>query len=133
MNIEYKINPKISSKDFIDILNRSGLAQRRPIEDVKCIEGMLKDADLIIIALHNKKIVGIARSVTDYNYCCYLSDLAVDKDYQKKGIGKKLIEITANQVGKKCKIILLSAPNAITYYPKIGFIKHPSAWILTKK
>ncbi|SFP88814.1 GNAT family N-acetyltransferase [Hydrogenimonas thermophila] len=132
MNIEYKLNPKLTASEFIDILNRSTLGERRPVDDIECIDGMLKNADITIVAIYNKKIIGVARSVTDYNYCCYLSDLAVDKKYQKHGIGKKLIDMTQKQLNKKCKIILLSAPNATEYYPKIGFTQHASAWTLAR-
>ena len=96
------------------------------------MRGMLKNADIIITAVENKKIVGVARSVTDFYYSCYLSDLAVDKEYQKHGIGKKLIEMTQKQLNEKCKIILLSAPAATEYYPKVGFTQHPSAWTLSR-
>jgi predicted N-acetyltransferase YhbS len=72
----------------------------------------------------------VARSVTDFEYCCYLSDLAVDEKYQKRGIGKELIRLTKSKLGGHAKIILLSAPKAETYYPKIGFESHRSAWIL---
>ena len=132
MNIKFKLNPKLTTDEFIDILNRSTLGKRRPIDDKECIDGMLKNADIIVVALDNEKIVGVARSVTDYNYCCYLSDLAVDQKYQKYGIGKELINITQEQLNKKCKIILLSAQDATEYYPKIGFTQHTSAWILAR-
>lgn len=128
--IEYEIKPEISVEDFIDILNRSGLGERRPVDDIEVITGMLKNADIIITAYDSEKIVGIARAVTDYHYCCYLSDLAVDKDYQHQGIGKTLISKLKKSLHKNCKIILLSAPAAIGFYPKIGFEKHNSAWVL---
>ncbi|MDD5157015.1 GNAT family N-acetyltransferase [Sulfurimonas sp.] len=132
MNIEYKLNPSLTENEFIDILNRSTLGERRPIDDKECINGMIKHADIIVIATENEKIVGVARSVTDFNYCCYLSDLAVDKEYQAQGIGKKLIDMTQKQLGEKCKIILLSAPSATEYYPKVGFTQHASAWTLAR-
>ena len=132
LKIEYKLNPKLSEDEFIDILNRSTLGERRPIDDRECISGMLQNADIIITAAENDKIIGVARSVTDFNYCCYLSDLAVDQAYQKHGIGKKLMEKTQEQLGKKCKIILLSAPSAAEYYPKAGFTQHTSAWTLAR-
>jgi len=133
LKITYTLEPELTVEQFIDILNRSTFAKRRPVEDLECIEGMLKHADIIMVAKHDDKIVGIARSVTDFNYCCYLSDLAVDKKYQKHGIGKKLIEETQNLLGQKCKIILLSAPAATKYYPKIGFTQHDSAWTLGRE
>jgi predicted N-acetyltransferase YhbS len=126
------LNPQLTEDEFIDILNRSTLGERRPIEDRKCISGMLKNADIVITAVENEKIIGVARSVTDFNYCCYLSDLAVDKNYQKHGIGKKLIDMTQRQLNEKCKIILLSAPSATEYYPKVGFTQHTSAWTLAR-
>jgi predicted N-acetyltransferase YhbS len=132
LNIKYKLNPKLTTDEFIDILNRSTLGERRPIDDKECIDGMIENADIIVVAIDNNKIVGVARAVTDYNYCCYLSDLAVDEKYQKHGIGKKLIDMTQEQLNKKCKIILLSAPDATEYYPKIGFTQHTSAWTLAR-
>ncbi|MBU0631620.1 GNAT family N-acetyltransferase [bacterium] len=132
MKIEYKFDPELTREQFIDILKRSTLAQRRPIDDAECIDGMLENADIIVTATDTNKIVGVARSVTDFNYCCYLSDLAVDKAYQNKGIGKELIKKTQEKLGKKCKIILLSAPSAVEYYPKVGFTQHPSAWTLAR-
>lgn len=130
MNITLQITPNLSSKAFIDILNRSTLGERRPIADLECIESMIKNADIIVTAMVNEKIVGVARAVTDFGYCCYLSDLAVDLNFQHQGIGKKLIQKVKEQLGTKCKIILLSAPAAVEYYPKIGFVQHSSAWVL---
>ena len=132
MNIEYKLNPELTENEFTDILNRSTLGERRPVDDKECINGMLKNADIIVTATKNEKIIGVARSITDFNYCCYLSDLAVDEKYQKHGIGKKLIDITQKQLNEKCKIILLSAPSAAEYYPRVGFTQHPSAWTLPR-
>ncbi len=130
MNITYQITPDLSTEAFIDILNRSTLGERRPVDDLECIESMINNADIIVTAVLDEKIVGIARAVTDFSYCCYLSDLAVDVSFQSHGIGKKLIQSVREQLGAKCKIILLSAPAAVEYYPKIGFTQHPSAWVL---
>ena len=133
MKIEYKVNPNISSSEFIEILKNSTLGKRRPIEDSETIKGMIENADIIVTATIDDKIIGVARVVTDFNYCCYLSDLAVDEQYQKNGIGKKLISKVQEQLNDKCKIILLSAPDATEYYPKIGFTQHNSAWTLGRQ
>ena len=132
MNIEYKLNKNITSSEFIEVLKNSTLGKRRPIDDLEIIKGMIENADIIVTAITNDKIIGVARAVTDFNYCCYLSDLAVDKQYQKNGIGKKLISKVQEQLNDKCKIILLSAPDATEYYPNIGFTQHNSAWTITK-
>ena len=131
MNVRYETSRQISAEEFIDLLKRSTLAERRPVDDPRCIQAMLQHANLLCTAWDGEKLVGIARSVTDFEYCCYLSDLAVDEKYQKKGIGKQLIGLTKSKLGGKAKIILLSAPKAEAYYPKIGFDAHRSAWILS--
>ena len=128
MNLQYEISRQISDDEFIDLLKRSTLV--RPLDDRKCIKAMLQHADLLCTAWDGEKLVGVARSVTDFEYCCYLSDLAVDENYQKRGIGKELIRLTRARLGGHAKIILLSAPKAETYYPKIGFESHRSAWVL---
>lgn len=132
MNIEYKLNKNITPSEFIEVLKNSTLGMRRPIDDLKTIKGMIDNADIIITATKEDKIISIARAVTDFNYCCYLSDLAVDEKYQKNGIGKMLISKIQEQLNDKCKIILLSAPDATEYYPKIGFTHHNSTWIIVK-
>src|SRR5712672_2163786 len=130
VNLRYETARQITADEFIDLLKRSTLAERRPVDDRKCIEAMLRHANLLCSAWDGEKLVGVARSVTDFEYCCYLSDLAVDENYQRKGIGKELIRQTRSRLGDKAKIILLSAPKAEAYYPKIGFEAHRSAWIL---
>ena len=112
MNIEYKLNPNIIIEEFVEVLKNSTLGERRPIDDLETIKGMIENSNLIVTASIDNKLIGIARAVTDFNYCCYLSDLAVDEQYQKNGIGKKLISKVQEQLNDKCKIILLSAPDA---------------------
>jgi len=90
---------------------------------------MLRHANLLCTAWDGPLLVGVARSLTDFSFCCYLSDLAVDEAYQKQGIGKVLVEVTRSKLSPDCKIILLAAPKAEGYYPKIGFTQHRSAWV----
>lgn len=128
-DIIYKVNAQITAKEYIDLLSQTSLGARRPIDDIQCIDGMLKNSNLIVSTWSGSNLVGISRSVTDYYYGCYLSDLAVSEKFQKYGIGKKLIDVTGEQLQDDCKIILLAAPQAVGYYPKIGFDQHPSAWV----
>lgn len=128
MALRYLHDPKPSAEEFIDLLRRSTLAERRPVEDWGAIDAMLRHANLICTAWDEERLVGVARSLTDFEFCCYLSDLAVDTVYQKHGVGTELIRRTQAQLGGRAKIILLSAPAATGYYPKIGFDAHPSAW-----
>jgi predicted N-acetyltransferase YhbS len=132
MDIEYKINSLVSTDRFVELLRESTLGDRRPIDDLKCIEGMVKNSNLMVTAWEGEKLVGIARSITDFHYACYLADLAVHKNYQRKGIGKKLQITTQNQLGPKCKLILIAAPAAHSYYEHVGFTNNPRCWILDR-
>ena len=126
--IEYKINIPLSVEQYRTLLNRTTLGERRPLNESERVESMLKHANLIISAWDNDELIGVARSLTDFSYCCYLADLAVRDDYQKQGIGQALIQQTQNALHPKAKLILLAAPQAVDYYPHIGFEQHPSAW-----
>jgi GNAT superfamily N-acetyltransferase len=130
MDISYHINRLISPEDFVELLKESTLAERRPIEDTQCMEGMVNNSNLIVTAWHGEKLVGIARCLTDFYYGCYLSDLAVHKSYQNQGIGKQLQVITQKQLGDKCNLILVAAPAADSYYQHIGFTNNQRCWIL---
>lgn len=129
MTVHYQIENKLSVTEFISVLERSGLAERRPIAKIQRIEMMLKNANLILTARINGELVGVARSISDFAFCTYLSDLAVDKKCQSKGIGKTLIKKTW-EAAPLAKLILLSTPAATKYYPKIGMDNHPFCFLL---
>lgn len=133
MNIDYKVNKPVSSEQFIELLKKSTLAERRPVDDTECMAGMVNNSNLIVTAWNEDKLVGIARSMTDFHYACYLSDLAVDKAYQGRGIGKELQRLTQQQLGPKCKLILVAAPGANSYYQHIGFENNPRCWVLNRE
>jgi ribosomal protein S18 acetylase RimI-like enzyme len=132
MAIRYFHDRSISSEQFIDVLTRSTLGVRRPLDDADCIASMLQHANLLCTAWDGDHLVGVARSVTDFSYCCYLSDLAVDVAYQHQGIGKRLIHETQLRLGKRCNLFLVAAPAAVDYYPKLGLTQHHSAWVLPR-
>lgn len=119
MEISYQEEHNIAASEFIDLLKRSTLAERRPIEDLERIQSMIDHADIMLTARHGDKLVGVARSVSDFTFCTYLSDLAVDEAYQHQGIGKQLLAET-HLLYPEAKLILLAAPAAQAYYPKIG-------------
>lgn len=128
--INYVTDRTITLKQFRDLLVRSTLGERRPIDNHECLLGMIAHTDIMATAWDGDVLVGISRSLTDWHYACYLADLAVDVAYQRHGIGKKLIDLTQRQLGPLCKIILLAAPAANEYYPRIGFEHNPRAWLL---
>ncbi len=128
--ITYRIGNKLDIDAVIDLYRASTLGERRPVDNRTCMAGMIQNANLPVTAWENDLLVGIARTVTDFHYCAYLSDLAVRLSHQRKGIGKELIRITQAELEPTATLILLSAPAAEKYYPHIGFTHHPQAWIL---
>lgn len=133
MSIKYKINASVSTDQFIALLRESTLGERRPVDDRECMEGMVRNSNLLVTAWDGAELVGVARSVTDFHYACYLSDLAVHKKYQRSGIGKKLQIVTQNQLGPKCKLILVAAPAADSYYEHLGYTNNPRCWMLERE
>lgn len=132
MPIVYSLEPDLSAEEFRAILIASTLGERRPIDDPGRLDRMLRQADLIVTARDGTRLVGISRAITDFSYCCYLSDLAVDVAYQRQGIGKRLIAETHKSAGELTSLILVAAPKAESYYPRIGMKQRPSCWTLPK-
>lgn len=133
MPITYTLEPDLSAEEFRAVLNASTLGERRPVGDLQRLDRMLRQADLIVTARDGRRLVGISRALTDFSYCCYLSDLAVDAAYQRQGIGKRLIAETQQSAGEQSTLILVAAPAAESYYPRIGMQQHHSCWILPRK
>jgi predicted N-acetyltransferase YhbS len=127
--IEYKIENNLKAEEFKRVLINSTLGERRPVNDNDSITKMVENANLIVTARDNGELIGVARCLTDFVFCTYLSDLAVDEKYQNQGIGKQLIKQTMVAT-PKAKLILLSAPKAITYYPKIGMTRHENCYFI---
>jgi GNAT superfamily N-acetyltransferase len=131
MNITYKNDVTPDTEAIIAVYASAGL--KRPIDDKERIAKMYANSGLVVSAWDGDRLVGVARSITDFCYCCYLSDLAVHLDYQKSGIGKKLLYLTKEIIGDQCMLLLLSAPAAMEYYPKIGLEKVDTAFLINRK
>jgi GNAT superfamily N-acetyltransferase len=130
MPITYKIGNDLNLDDVIELYRASTLGERRPVDNRTCMAAMLQNANLVVTAWDNNLMVGISRTITDFHYCAYLSDLAVRQSYQRQGIGKELIKRTRAQLEPTASLTLLAAPAAAEYYPHVGFEQHPSAWTL---
>jgi ribosomal protein S18 acetylase RimI-like enzyme len=118
MNTVYAREDHLSANEYTDVVTKSGL--NRPVEDRDRVEQMLAHANLIVTARQDGRLVGFARSLTDFCFSCYLSDLAVDQACQGQGIGKRLIEETRKEAGGPLTTtLLLSAPTAMSFYQGI--------------
>jgi predicted N-acetyltransferase YhbS len=131
--VVYALEPDLTAEEFVDVLNRSTLAERRPVDEPETVRGMLRHADVVVTARVGGRLVGIARAISDFSYCTYLSDLAVDRAHQRRGIGRELIRRTHEAAGLATTLILLAAPAARTYYPHVGMAAHDSCWIIPRK
>jgi predicted N-acetyltransferase YhbS len=132
-DVTYHREPDLLPEEFIDVLLRSTLAERRPIHDLDTIRAMLKNAEVIVTARLDGVLIGVSRAITDFAFCTYLSDLAVDERHQRQGIGRELIRRTHEAAGLRTTLILLAAPKAQSYYPHIGLTKHESCWTIARQ
>src|SRR5690348_13283899 len=119
MAITYSSKSHITAQQLADVFRHSGI--RRPVDDLGRMQQMIDRADLTVTAWDGEKLVGVSRSLTDFCFACYLSDLAVDRAYQRQGIGKELVRLTREAIGQQTTLVLIAAPEAVNYYPKIGF------------
>jgi len=127
--IEYRTGNNLDLDEVIELYRASTLGERRPIDERERMRQMLANANLVITAWDGDLLVGISRSLSDFAYVTYLSDLAVRQSHQRQGIGKELVRRTREESGPQATIVLLAAPKAVDYYPHIGFTRHPEAWI----
>ena len=130
MNIIFRDDIIPDAAEIIALYNNAGLP--RPTHDAERIRKMFNNSDIVITAWENNSLIGVVRSLTDFCWCCYLSDLAVRQDVKVKGIGRKLIELTRAKAGSQSMILLLSVAGAMEYYPKIGFEKVQNGFIIQR-
>lgn len=131
MKIKYSFDKIPTADQIIELYDNAGLP--RPTNDKERIQKMFDNSNLIITAWDNDLLVGVSRSITDWAWACYLSDLAVRQEYKKEGIGRKLINLTKEKVGDQSMVLLLSVPTAMEYYPKVGFEKQESSFIINRE
>ncbi len=131
MNIIYKTGVTPQPEQVIALYDAAGLP--RPTNDAARIQAMYEHSDIVVTAWQSQTLVGVARSITDRAWCCYLADLAVSPAIKKSGIGKKLIDITRDLIGDECTLILLSVPTAMDYYPKVGFTRLDNCFWINRK
>lgn len=128
--ITYRFGNDLDLDQVIDLYQASTLGERRPVDDRQIVAAMIHHANLVVTAWDGEVMVGLARTLTDFSYVGYLSDLAVRQSHQRMGIGVAMIQKTRERMGPRSMLVLLAAPLAVEYYPKIGFSRHESAWVL---
>ncbi|HEQ1856533.1 TPA: GNAT family N-acetyltransferase [Providencia alcalifaciens] len=132
-HITYKVNHSISVDDFLNLLKQSPLDTFVPTDDVALLDSMLNNADLLISAWVDEQVVGFARAITDFSFCCYISEIAVDTQYLHQGVGKHLLRLTAEELPPECHLIFRSTPDSQNTYPKLGFNPCPNTWHISAK
>ena len=130
MDIKYSFDKRPSVDQIIELYDSAGLP--RPTNDKERIQKMFESSNLIVTAWDNDLLIGVSRSITDWVWSCYLADLAIHPDYQKDGIGKKLVQLTKDKLGDESMMLLLSVPTAMEYYPKIGMTKEDRAFTILR-
>ncbi|MFC4323027.1 GNAT family N-acetyltransferase [Litchfieldia salsa] len=130
-NLTYEINKKVNAEELSHVFIASGI--KRPSNDLDRLQSMIENSNILITAWDHDQLIGVARGLTDYSYSCYLSDLAVNNEYQHKGIGKELVRLVQQHIGEEVALLLLSSPTAMDYYPKIGFEKVENGFRISRK
>jgi GNAT superfamily N-acetyltransferase len=133
MQVAYALEPQLGAAEYISVLNRTTLGARRPVDDPARIARMIAEADVVLTARVDGRLIGVSRALTDYSFATYLSDLAVDEQYQGHGIGRELIGRTHEACGKSTMLVLIAAPQAESYYPHIGMQQHHSCWCVPRE
>jgi N-acetylglutamate synthase-like GNAT family acetyltransferase len=133
LNITYKTDTIPDVNQLIDLFNCSDYFPIKDKTDLGRIEKMFKNSNIVITAWENSTLIGLSRALSDFSYCCYLSDLCVRDEYKKNGIGKELVKLTKQIAGDECKLILQSSPNATNFYKNIGMENIDSAFIIQRK
>lgn len=129
--VEYRVNDDaVTAEELANLFRASGI--RRPADDLPRLERMLRGANVVVTARSARRLVGIARALTDYAYCCYLSDLAVDAAHQRQGIGRALLQRLRSALSEEVAIILGASPAAMSFYPRVGFSRMDNAWIIRR-
>jgi predicted N-acetyltransferase YhbS len=129
--IKYRHNYPLDPSDIVRVFESSGI--QRPTTDLRRITRMFQNANLVLSAWADRRLVGVCRAVTDFSYCCYLSDLAVEREFQKRGIGRTLIERLRSVIGEEVTLIVVSAPSTVGYYPNVGFEPIQNGYIITRQ
>jgi ribosomal protein S18 acetylase RimI-like enzyme len=134
LDVSFRDEPDLPAREFADLLHRSGLAERRPMQDPDRLRRMLAHADILLCARNEDGLlVGISRALTDFAFCCYLADLAVDRQWQRRGVGRELIRRTQLRAGPGASLVLLAGPEATGYYPYIGMAKAENAFLMPRQ
>ena len=131
MALDFRVNAPVTPTQLSDVFRSAGLS--RPVDDLPRLQRMLDGANLTVTAWDGDQLVGVARCLTDGSWCCYLSDLAVASTHQKQGIGRALVDRVREEIGEEVMLLLLSVPDAMEYYPRLGFEAQPRAWWITRK
>lgn len=129
-SIDYRYGNDLDLNRVIELFRDSTLGERRPVDDRDTMAAMLRHGNLVVTAWDGERLVGLSRTLTDFGYVGYLSDLAVAVSHQGRGIGTELMALTRAKMGPRSMLVLLAAPKAVDYYPKVGFKRHDSAWVL---
>lgn len=128
--IAYRTDGELSADQYVDLLHRSTLGARRPVDRPDVIAAALAGSDILSTAWDGDRLVGAARAITDFHLHCYLADLCVDEAYQRRGIGIELQRAMRALLGPLCKVKLSAAPAAAEYYSRMGYVRNDRAWEL---
>ena len=118
---------RLNGTEYIDFLKRTDLGSQYPKERFyERIEKLVKNVSISLVARNEKGlIVGVLFGLTDFCYWLYITDLGVDRNYERQGIGSKMMKKAHEIAGgeKDIAVYLIANDNAILFYEKLGMKK----------
>lgn len=130
MTIIYAQEQALSAADYIAVLGSTYMGERRPIGNVARVTRMLAGSNMIVTARDaDGAIVGVLRGISDGEWVCYVADLVVHADHQRKGIGTGMLDECKRILGPGMGIVLVAYPEAVDYYRRIGMGEMPAFYI----
>ena len=134
--IIYASEPELDVAEFRRVLVESTLGETRTVDDEARLQAMLSGADLVLTArldIEGRPLIGVIRAITDFSWVCYISELAVSQSAQGLGIGKGLMDEARRQLGPSVAISLISMPDAVGFYERIGMKRMADAFWFSRK
>lgn len=118
---------RLTAAEYVEFLTRTDLGSQYPKERFRPrIAKLVKNASISLVARNDeRKIVGVCFAITDFAYWMFITDLGVDRDYERRGIGRRLMEQALEVAGGEKDIIVYTLPNenAVGFYEKFGMSK----------
>ena len=118
---------RVSAEEYVDFLKRTDLGSQYPKERfAERIPKLVRNVSVSLTARNTEGLlVGVLFGLTDFSYWLYVTDLGIDRNYERQGIATKLMKTAHELAGgeRDIAVYLIANENAVPFYQKLG-MKH---------